>query len=213
MSRRAIVSCSGRRVESALGQELLDEPALAVVGHRLADDTAGGGEGEVGDLPAQLGDGARLLRLDLGGRAVAHPVELVAGRGDVRVARLLGDLLGAGQDVVRLAAGLGQGRDALRFRALAVAARLLGVLEALLDAALPVVERPGERLERERPDDGQKKTRKLMALTRTQNRLIWIRPPSPPSSAASGRRRDRPRRDGQDVHDGSPCRSRLGRAG
>ena len=105
--------------------------------------------------PRSSRDGARLLRLDLGGGAVAHPVELVAGRGDVGVAGLLGDLLGARQDVVRLAAGLGQGRDALRFRALAVAARLLGVLEPLLDGRLAVVERLGQRLERERPDDGQ----------------------------------------------------------
>ena len=36
----------------------------------------------------------------------AQALELLAGRGDIRVARLLGDLLGAGQDLVRLAAGL-----------------------------------------------------------------------------------------------------------
>ena len=68
-------------------------------------------------------------------RLDAQALELLAGRGDVRVTRLLGDLLGAGQDLVRLAASLGQRGDALRFRVLPIAPGLLGVLEALLDLA------------------------------------------------------------------------------
>ena len=97
------------------------------VAHRLADDPAGSGQGEVGDLAAELADRALLLGVDLGRRALAQPLELGPRRGDVRVARLLGDLLGAGQDVVRLAAGLLERREALGLRGLAVAARLLGV--------------------------------------------------------------------------------------
>ena len=138
---------------AGLGEELLDEPALALVRHRLADDLAGGGQGEVGDLRADLGDGPDLLGLDLGGGAHAHPLELLAGRGDVRVAGLLGDLLGAGQDLVRLAARLGQGGEPLLLRALAILASLLGVLEALLDPRLAVGEHLRDGLERERPDD------------------------------------------------------------
>ena len=92
-------------------QELLDEPALALVGHRLADDLAGGEQREVGDLGPDVGDRAGLLGLDLGGGPDAHALELLAGRGDVRVARLLGDLLGTGQDVVRLAARLAERGD------------------------------------------------------------------------------------------------------
>ena len=38
-------------------QELLDETALALAGHRLADDADRPPEGEVGDLAADLGDG------------------------------------------------------------------------------------------------------------------------------------------------------------
>ena len=72
--------------------------------------------------PRSSAKGALLLRHDLLGRADAHPLELLAGRGDVRVAGLLGDLLGARQDVVRLAARLGEGRQALLLRALAVRA-------------------------------------------------------------------------------------------
>ena len=133
---RPVVSAGHQFFESADAgglQELLDEPALAVVGHRLADDLAGGEQGEVGDLGADLRDRPGLLGLDLGGRADAQALELLARRGDVRVTRLLGDLLGAGQDLVRLAASLGERGDALLLRVLAIAPRLLGVLEALLD--------------------------------------------------------------------------------
>ena len=130
MRRVVAISSLRSRRRPDLGEELLDQPALALVGHRLADDRAGGREGEVGDLAADLGDRALLLGLDLRGRPLAQPLELLAGRGDVRVARLLGDLLGAGQDVVRLATGLAERGDALRLGALAVAARLLGVLAA-----------------------------------------------------------------------------------
>jgi len=43
--------------------------------------------------------------------------------------------------------------DALRFGVLAIAPRLLGVLESLFDARLPVLEHARDRLEREGPDD------------------------------------------------------------
>ena len=103
---------------------------------RFADDRPAAREGQVGDLAAKLPDRALLLRLDVRGGPDAHALELLAGGGDVRVARLLGDLLGADQDVVRLAAGLRQGGDPLGLGALAVATGLLGVLEALLDPLL-----------------------------------------------------------------------------
>ena len=84
------------------------------VRHGLADDAAGGLRGR-GRRPRP---GARR------GRAVfSASISLVArsrrrssssrGRGDVCVARLLGDLLGAGQDLVRLAASLAEGGQAL----------------------------------------------------------------------------------------------------
>ena len=141
--------------DAGAAQELLDEPPLALVGHRLADDLAGGEQREVGDLGPDVGDRADLLRLDLRGRPDAHPLELLAGRGDVRVTRLLGDLLGTGQDLVRLAARLAERGDALRLRVLAIPAGLLGVLEALLDPRLAVGEHGRDGLERERPDDDE----------------------------------------------------------
>ena len=112
-------------------------------------------EGQIGDLGPDVRDRARLLRLDLGGGPDAQALELLAGRGDIRVARLLGDLLGAGQDLVRLAAGLAERGDALRLRVLAIAARLFGVLETLLDPILAVGQHLRDRLERERPDDDE----------------------------------------------------------
>ena len=83
----------------------------------------------------------------------AQPLELFLGRGDVRVARLLGDLLGARQDLVRLTTSLGEGRDALGFGVLPIAPGLFGVLEPLLDPGLAIGQHPRHRLERERPDD------------------------------------------------------------
>ena len=73
-----------------------------------------------------------LLGVDLGDGLLAQPLDLVTGLGDPGRA-LLGGLLGTGQDVVRLSACLGRGSSALVSRGLAVAARLLGVLEPLLD--------------------------------------------------------------------------------
>ena len=71
-------------------------------------------------------------------RALAQPGDLVAGRGDVLLPSLGRDLLGAGEDLVGLAAGLGDRGLSLLLGGLAVAARLLGVLEALLDPRLAV---------------------------------------------------------------------------
>ena len=116
-----------------IGEEVGHQLALAVAGHRFADDAAGGREGEVGDLSPELRDGTLALRVDLGGRALAQPGDLVTGRGDVLLASLGRDLLGAGEDLVGLAAGLGDRGLSLLLGGLAVAARLLGVLQALLD--------------------------------------------------------------------------------
>ena len=144
----SVVRPAGR----GLGQEVGDELALAVGGHRLTDHAPGGGEGEVGDLPAQLGDGPLLLRLDLGGGALLHPGELLAGGRDVLLARLGRDLLGAVDDLVRLAAGLLQGGEPLLLGGLAVATGLLGVLEPLLDPLAALVERLLQTRERELAD-------------------------------------------------------------
>jgi hypothetical protein len=100
---------------------------LTLVIHRLADHLAGGAEGEVGDLGANVRDRAGLLRLDLGQGTGSQALEFLARGGDVRVARLLGDLLGPRQDLVRFAACLGKRRDALRLGVLAIPAGLFGV--------------------------------------------------------------------------------------
>ena len=107
---------------------------------------------QVGDLGPHVGEGALLLGLDLGGGLLAQALELRAGLGDVRVARLLGDLLGTGEDLVRLTACLGQ-RGRRSCSALSRSrARLLGVLEALLDPRRGGSSIADDRLEGERPD-------------------------------------------------------------
>ena len=71
-----------------------------------------------------------LLRVDLAGRALAQPGELVAGGRDVLLAGLRRDLLGAVEDLVGLAPGLLEGGVPLLLGRFAVASRLLGVLAA-----------------------------------------------------------------------------------
>src|SRR4029079_9264228 len=100
------------------GEEVLAEAALPIGAERRADDAAGSGQGEVGDLAAELADRALLLGVDLGRGALAQPLELGPPRGDVRVARILGDLLSAGQDVVRLATGFLKRRETVGLRGL-----------------------------------------------------------------------------------------------
>src|SRR4029079_933950 len=107
-----------RALDAALLRDPLYQPALAIIGHRLAHDLARSQQGQVGDFAADLLDGARLLGLDLRGGPNAQALELLAGGRDVRVTGLLGDLLGAGQDLVRLTASLGQCRDPLLLRVL-----------------------------------------------------------------------------------------------
>ena len=105
---------AGRPTDRRAAQELIDEATLAFARHRLADHLASGLQGQVGHFGAKLSDRPDLLRLDVGGGPGAQALELFLGRRDVRVTRLLRDLLRPRQDVVRLFACLGQGRDALR---------------------------------------------------------------------------------------------------
>ena len=133
-----------------LAQELLDETPLALVAHRLADDPAGRREGQVGHLGAQVGQRPLLLRLDVGGRPDAQPLELFAGRRDVRVAGLLGHLLGAVDDLLRLAPGLGDRLGPFGGRRLALEARRFGVRQTLLDPGPSVGQHLGDGLGEER---------------------------------------------------------------
>src|SRR5712691_11340587 len=96
----AVAFLAGRR-GARLGEEFLDEASLAIVGHRLADDLAGRPEGQIRDLGAEIRDRPLLLRFELGARPGTDPLELLAGRGQVTLTRLLGDLLRPGQDVIR----------------------------------------------------------------------------------------------------------------
>jgi hypothetical protein len=132
-----------------LREELLDEALLALRRQRLADDAARGPQRKVADLRTELVDRTLLLGLDLAGRAFTQPFELGLGRRNVGVASVLGDLLGARQDVVRLASGFLEGGDALRFRALAVATCLFGVPQPLLDPRSALVEDLPQRCQRE----------------------------------------------------------------
>src|SRR5207248_2830586 len=85
----------------------------------------------------------------------SKPLQLLSGRGDVRVASLLGHLLGARQDVVRLAPRLCERREPLLLRVLAVGPGLLRVLQAPLDPSPALGEQLADGPEREALDDDQ----------------------------------------------------------
>ena len=145
-----------------------------VAGHVRADDLAGGGEGQVGDLGAQVGHGAELLGLDLGGRPLAQALELGLGRGDVGVAALLGDLLGTLEELARLAARLGQGLGALLLRVRPVRPGLLRVAQPLLDPRPALDGASGSTGRAEQPvREDEEQDERCTDVTMTQKRLIW----------------------------------------
>ena len=136
---------------------------------------------------------ALLLRLDVGGRPDAQPLELLAGRGDVRVAGLLGDLLGAVDDLLRLAPGDGDRLGPFGRGRFALDARRFGVRQTLLDPGPSVGQHLRDGLGEERLEQGEEQDEVRPRATMIQNRLI-VRPPAAGSSAASARPLDRTRR-------------------
>src|SRR5438094_573827 len=73
----AVALLRGGRRRTGLLEELLDEAALPLVGHRLADDAAGRPKGEIRDLGPEVGDRPLLLRLEIGAGPDADPLELL----------------------------------------------------------------------------------------------------------------------------------------
>ena len=73
-----------------LGQELVHESTLAVAGHGLADDLAGGQQCQVGDLATDLAERPQALGVDLGDRLLPQPLDLGTGLGDTLVTCLVG---------------------------------------------------------------------------------------------------------------------------
>ena len=164
-----------------LDQEVVDEPALALAVHGLADHAAGCLQRQVRDLGTDLAERALALRVDLADRLRAQSLDLRAGLRDALVAGLVGRPLRTGDDVVGLAPSLGQDGLALLLR--------------------PPRARCGRRRRRLRPcsmrsrracscpttglsakyQASDENTRKLRALTMIQNRLIG----SPASSCAA----------------------------
>jgi len=113
--------------------------------------------------------------------------------------------LGARQDLVRLAARLGQGGKPLLLCALAILASLLGVLEALLDPRLAVAEHLRDGLEGKRPhereEDGEVRRRHdhLEEVDLEQRFRCAHRDVAPPDGGD----------EGQKLHDGYSVRDRL----
>ncbi len=162
-----------RPADAGAAQELVDEPSLAIVGHRLADDAcrrraARGRRPRPGRRRSRGPSPPRSRRPRA--RASARAPRL--RRGDVRVTRLLGDLLGAGQDVVRLATRLAERGDALGLRVLAILRACSASLRpcSIRDLRSASMADTGLNANDQMM---MKKRMKLSALTITQNRLTW----------------------------------------
>ena len=135
---------AGERREVELGQRLVDESALVLLRQRAARHLLGGGDGEVGDLTADLGDRAPGLGLDVAAGLLEQL--LAAAAGLLRRLALvdLGGLAGADDDVVRLRARLAEALAVLLEELPGLRARALGRLDRLLDGPLALVQRRGD---------------------------------------------------------------------
>ncbi len=91
----------GREVE--LRQRLFDEPTLVVLVEGLAGDRLGGGDREVGDLLADLLDGAAGLGLDVAAGLLQQLLTRLLGGLEALTLRGLRRLAGAGDDLLGLA--------------------------------------------------------------------------------------------------------------
>ena len=110
---------------------------------RLADDLAGREQGQVGDL-ARTSARARSFSASMSAGPACAAARARRGSRRCRARALVGDLLGALEDLLRLAARLGQHGQALVGGRLALAARGVGVLQALLDARAALLEHPAD---------------------------------------------------------------------
>src|SRR5215207_6996933 len=136
--RLLAIAAEGREVD--LGERLVDQPPVVLVGERFAGDLLGGEHGEVGDLLPDSLERAPGLRLDVagGGQQLLALFPALLGRLSLR---RIGRLARPGDDVVRLLAGLLQPGAVLLEDLVRFVAGLLGVLDRLADRAGALVER------------------------------------------------------------------------
>ena len=86
---RSLAGRAPRRLTSARNSSTSRRSRALV--HRLADDRAGGEQGQLGDLGAHVGEGTLALGVDLRHRLLAQLLDLGARLGDVALARLVGE--------------------------------------------------------------------------------------------------------------------------
>jgi hypothetical protein len=105
------------------------------------------GHGEVGHLAADLLDGAARLGLDVATGLLHHLLALAPGLREGLGLLVLRRPAGPGDDVVRLATGVGEPLAVLREELVGLPTRPLGGVDGVLDRALALVERLGDARE------------------------------------------------------------------
>src|SRR3954447_21956398 len=145
-----LVALLGRqRGEVELAQRLLDVPPLVGAVERLARDLLGRKHGQVGDLGADLLDRAARLGLDVAAGLLHHLLALGARFRERLLLGRLGRAAGPRDDLVRLAARVGEPLAVLAQQLVGLLAHLRGVVDRFLDRVLALVERLADARERD----------------------------------------------------------------
>ena len=177
---------AGERREVELRQRLVDEAALVLLRQRAARHLLRGGDGEVGDLAADLGDRAPGLGLDVAAGLLEQL--LAAAAGLLRRLALvdLGGLARADDDVVRLRARLAEALAVLLEELPGLRARALGRLDGLLDGPLALLQRRGDLrprvLAQDEERDEERRAASRSSARRSGSRGSCCSPPRPPAS-------------------------------
>src|SRR5213078_3758437 len=136
-------------------QVLEHQPAVGVVVELLLDQLRGRGDRQVHRFLAQREDRLLFFGLNLAARAVEQLLLLLPRLGEQRLALLRRHRLGPGQDLLSFGARVFQQLPLLLEEAGRLGARFLCFVELVLDAPLPLLDRPEDRRPAELPQQGQ----------------------------------------------------------
>src|SRR5439155_1027740 len=137
------------------GQVLQHQPAVGLVVELLLDQPRGRRDRQVHGFLAQRQARLLLLGVNLTARAVEQLLLLLAGPGEQHFALLRSHGLRLGEDFLRLGTGLLEAAPLLLQQLRRLGARLFGLVELVLDAPLPLLDRLEERRPAELPQQDQ----------------------------------------------------------
>src|SRR5437660_10708429 len=133
--------------EVELGDRVVDQAAVVLVGEHLARDLRGGRERQLRDLAPDLLERALRLGRDLAPRLLDPAFALLLGLLLHAALHRLGHLARLGEDLLGLVARLSDQRAVLLEQPPRLVARVVGLLERLPDAVAALVDRLLDRPE------------------------------------------------------------------